>query len=98
MAGFSIFQNSLKSGVLKLFCDVKQQGFTLTPVLVALILCRLGGISVYAAQKTGNLHMDDNTIYRLMNNPLINRKSIVLSFAGQFLRCAAKTASLQKRR
>ena len=58
-------------------------------ILVALILCRLGGLSVYAAQKTGNLQMDDNTIYRLMNNQLIDWKSILLSFAKQFLKCVS---------
>ena len=58
-------------------------------ILKALILSRLGGLSIYAAQKTGNLSMDDNTIYRLMNNPLINWKSILLSFTKQFLNCVS---------
>jgi hypothetical protein len=89
--GILHFSKQFKIGhLLKPFCSVKQQGLTLMSILVALILCRLGGVSVYAAQKTGNLHMDDNTMYRLMNNPLINWKSIILSFARQFLRCAAK--------
>jgi hypothetical protein len=50
----------------------------------ALILSRVGGLSVYAAQKTGQLKMDDNTMYRLMNNHLIDWKSILLSFARQY--------------
>jgi hypothetical protein len=45
-------------------------------ILVVLILSRLGGLSVYAAQKTGNLQMDDNTIYRLVNNQLVDWKSM----------------------
>ena len=31
--------------------------------------------------------MDDNTIYRLMNNPLVDWKSILLLFAKQFIKC-----------
>ena len=58
-------------------------------ILVALVLSRFGGLSVYAAQKTGQLQMDDNTIYRLMNNPFIDWKSILLSFAKQFLNCVS---------
>jgi hypothetical protein len=92
--GILHFSKQFKTGhLLKPFSGVKQQGFTLMSILVALILCRLGCMSIYAAQKTGNLHMDDNTMYRLMNNPLINRKSIILSFAEQFLRCAAKNGT-----
>jgi hypothetical protein len=58
-------------------------------ILVALLLSRFGGLSVYAAQKTGSLQMDDNTIYRLMNKQLIDWKSILLSFARQFLTCVS---------
>jgi hypothetical protein len=32
-------------------------------ILIALILSSFGGLSVYAAQKTGNLQMDDNNGY-----------------------------------
>jgi len=73
--------------LLKPLASVKKQGYSLMSILVALILSRLGGLSVYAAQKTGNLQMDENTIYRLMNNQLIDWKSILLSFAKQFLKC-----------
>jgi hypothetical protein len=38
-------------------------------------------------QKTGQIDMDDNTIYRLMNDPQIDWRSIVQSFVRQFLRC-----------
>ena len=43
--------------LLKPYSFVKKQGFPLMHVLVALILSRLGGLSVYTAQKTGNLKM-----------------------------------------
>jgi hypothetical protein len=52
-----------------------------------MILSRLGGLSLYAMQKTGQTKMDDNTMYRLMDNPAINRRSMLLSFSRQFLRC-----------
>ena len=52
-----------------------------------MILSRLGGLSVYASQKTGVLQMDENTVYRLMNNHLIDWKSILISVAKQFLKC-----------
>ncbi|MDR1883229.1 MAG: prepilin-type N-terminal cleavage/methylation domain-containing protein [Prevotella sp.] len=44
MGGVLHFSTQFKPGrLLKPFCGVKQQGFTLVSVLVALILCRLGG-------------------------------------------------------
>ena len=86
--GVLVFSKQFKLGrLLKPFEAVKNQGYSLMLILVALILSRFGGLSVYAAQKTGNLQMDDNTIYRLMNNQYIDWGSILLSFAGQFLRC-----------
>jgi hypothetical protein len=89
------FSKQFKIGrLLKPFSDVKKQGFSLMTILVALILSRLGGLSVYAAQKTGNLQMDDNTIYRLMNNKLIDWKSILLSFAKQFLNCVSSKGEI----
>jgi len=88
--GVLVFSRQFKIGqLLKLFSDVKKQGYSLMLILVALILSRFGGLSVYAAQKTGNLQMDDNTIYRLMNNQLIDWKSILLSFSKQFLKCVS---------
>ena len=88
--GVLVFSKQFKIGhLLKPFSSVKKQGYSLMLILVALILSRFGGLSVYAAQKTGNLQMDDNTIYRLMNNGLIDWKSILLSFAKQFLKCVS---------
>jgi len=82
------FSKQFKIGhLLKFYANVKKQGYSLMLIFVALLLSRLGGLSVYAAQKTGNLQMDDNTIYRLMNNQLIDWKSILLAFAKQFLKC-----------
>jgi hypothetical protein len=88
--GVLVFSKQFKIGhLLKPFSEVKKQGYSLMLIFIALILSRFGGLSVYAAQKTGNLQMDDNTIYRLMNNQLIDWKSILLSFARQFLQCVS---------
>lgn len=38
-------------------------------------------------QPTGHSGMDDNTMYRLMNNPLVDWKRLLLSFTKQFIRC-----------
>jgi hypothetical protein len=83
--------------LLKPFSSVKKQGFSLMSVLLALLLSRFGGLSVYAAQKTGNLKMDDNTIYRLMNNSLVDWRSILLSFAKQFLKCVSTKGEAGKK-
>jgi len=84
------FSKRFKIGkLLKPYEVIKKQGYSLMLILVAMILSRLGGLSVYAAQKTGIVQMDDNTIYRLMNNSLVDWKSILLSFAKQFLTCVS---------
>jgi hypothetical protein len=92
------FSKQFKTGkILQPFSGVKKQGKPLISVLTAMILSRLGGMSIYAMQQTGNLDMDDNTVYRLMNNPLINWKMILLSFAGQFIRCVSEKGEPDKK-
>jgi hypothetical protein len=82
------FSKQFKLGhLLRPFAQLKKQGYCLLSILTAMILSRFGGLSIYAMQKTGQTDMDDNTIYRLMDNPQINWRSMLLSFAGQFLRC-----------
>ena len=86
--GILVFSKQFNIGrLMQPFSKVKKAGISLKKILVALLLSRLGGMSVYAAQKTGNLQMDDNTIYELMNNPLVDWTSILLLFAKQFLKC-----------
>jgi hypothetical protein len=97
--GVLVFSKQFKIGhLLKPFSDIKKQGYSLMSILVALLLSRLGGISVYAAQKTGCLKMDDNTMYRLMNNPLVDWKSILLSFSKQFLKCVLSKGEVDEKR
>ena len=86
--GVLVFSKQFNLGqLLKPFSGVKKQGYSLLCVLIALLLSRFSGLSVYASQKTGAVEMDDNTIYRLMNNEFIDWRSILLSFARQFLKC-----------
>jgi hypothetical protein len=96
--GVLVFSKQFKIGrLLKPFSDVKKQGYSLMLILVALILSRLGGLSVYSAQKTGHLQLDENTMYRLMNNQFIDWKSILLSFAKQFLNCVSSRCELDEK-
>jgi len=81
------FAKQFKIGqILKSFSSVKKQGFSVTSIIIALIFMRLGGLSISVSQKLDNFKMDDNTFYRLMNNPLINWKSILLSFSKRYLK------------
>jgi len=96
--GVLVFSKQFKIGqLLKPFSSIKQQGISLMSILVALILSRFGGLSVYAAQKTGNLEMDDNTIYRLMNNQFVDWRSILLSFAKQFIKCVLSKGEIDEK-
>jgi hypothetical protein len=76
--------------ILKPYASVKKQGKPLISILVAMILSRLGGQSIYSMQRTGVFDMDDNTLYRLMNNTKVNWKSVLLSFVKQFIRCVSE--------
>ena len=96
--GVLVFSKQFNMGqLLKPFSEVKKQGYSLMIILVSLILNRLGGLSVYAAQKTGNMQMDDNTVYRLMNNQFIDWRSILLSFTKQFLNCVSSRCSVDEK-
>jgi hypothetical protein len=96
--GVYVFSKQFKMGqLLKPFSEAKKQGKPVLSVLVAMILSRLGGMSVYAMQQTSRSGMDDNTAYRLMNNPLVDWKSILLAFARQFLRCVSERGEPDKK-
>jgi hypothetical protein len=96
--GVLVFSRQFKIGqLLKPFSSVKKQGTPLLSVLVAMILSRLGGMSVSGMQQTGRLGMDENTIYRLMNNPSVDWKSLLLSFAKQFMSCVSQRGESDKK-
>ena len=91
--GILFFSKQFKLGhLLKPFSHVKKQGYSLMNLLVSLILCRFGGLSVYASSKTGVIEPDENTVYRLMNNPFVDWSLIIISFAKQFLKCVSSNS------
>ncbi|GHT22278.1 hypothetical protein FACS189430_03810 [Bacteroidia bacterium] len=81
------FMGRFKAGrLLKPLTAFKTKGISLTQVFTALCLSRFQGLSVFASQQTGISKMDENTMYRMMNNPLMNWRSLLWCFAGQFLK------------
>jgi hypothetical protein len=93
--GILFFSKQFKIGqLLKPFSHVKQQGYSLMNLLVALILCRFGSLSVYASSSTGVIEPDENTVYRLMNNQFVDWSLIILSFAKQFLKCVLSNSEV----
>jgi hypothetical protein len=96
--GVLVFSKQFDIGrIMKPYLKVKKKGISLTLMLVALILSRLGGLSVYAAQKTGTLKMDENPLYNLMDNPLVDWNSILLLFVKQFLRCVLSKGEVDEK-
>jgi hypothetical protein len=56
------FSKQFKIGhLLRPFAQYKRHGYPLISILLAMILSRLGGLSLYAMQKTGQAKMDNNT-------------------------------------
>ncbi|MDR0575027.1 MAG: transposase [Tannerella sp.] len=97
-SGVLDFSKQFKIGqLLKPYSDVKQQGKTLKSIMVSMLLTRLGNKSIYAMQRTWSLGMDDNTMYRLMNNPLVNWTRILLSFAKQFINCVSEKGASEEK-
>ncbi len=70
------------------FNSLKSKGYTVSSLILMLILYRLRGIGVFAAQKAKSKFMavcDDNTFYRIMNNPMVNWRKVLMNFAKQFI-------------
>lgn len=81
-AGVLNFASCFKVGtLLKSFSSLKEQGYSLFSIITKLILIRLGGLSIYAELKTGARTMDENTLYRTLNDPRIDWRKMLLSFA-----------------
>lgn len=75
------------SKLLSDFNITKTKGYSVAMLLVALILCRLRGVSINnnSGQNCRFFpKVDENTFYRLMNNPFMNWRRLLLSFAKQF--------------
>lgn len=69
------------------FDSVKGKGVSVTQLLVSLITFRLHGSSIARMQQPGRSAcpaIDDNTFYRLMNNPLMRWRGLLMGLAKQF--------------
>lgn len=83
----SLFSSFSVTRLLKPFEVIKSKGFSVTTLVMTLCLYRLQGMSVWAMQKGINKALftgDENCFYRLMNNPLVNWRKMLMSFARQF--------------
>lgn len=73
--------------LLAIYECVKSKGYSVSSLVLMLIMFRLRGKSIWSLQKT-NVNCiavcDDNTFYRLMNNPLMNWRKLLMGFAKQF--------------
>lgn len=73
--------------LLHKFDVVKRKGSKVSLLLASLIIFRLRGesIPVMLRQRFNFMpKIDDNTFYRLLNNPLMNWRTLLLGFAKQF--------------
>ena len=74
---------------LSAFGSFKTKGFDVSVLLLSLLVFRLRGESINRMQNRSlNFleHIDDNTIYRLMNNPWMDWRKLLIGFAKQFLK------------
>jgi len=79
--------------LMKPLSGFKTRGISLMTILSTLILCRFRGLSVYSMYKSGQMQIDENSIYRMMNHSQMNWRSLLLSVAMQFLRIARQKGS-----
>ena len=82
------FFSAFKIGrLLGLSDSLKNKGVPVSVLLLSLIIFRLRGESVCRMQGRGNNFLekvDDNTFYRLMNNPWMDWRKLLMGFAKQF--------------
>lgn len=76
--------------ILQPLSSFKTKGISLKLILSSLILCRFRGLSIYAMRKSGLTQIDENTLYRIMNNTLMDWRSLVRGMAQQFMRIVSK--------
>ncbi|MEI7501587.1 MAG: transposase [Bacteroidota bacterium] len=93
------FLNNFKiSQLLRPFNDVKSKGFEVGTLIIALCLYRIKGCSIWAMQRLGGnifFEGDENSIYRLMNNPRMKWRKLLMSFARQFVSLTQKNGEAQ---
>lgn len=76
--------------LLKKFGWLKQQGYTFLCVITKLITIRLGGMSIYGEMRTAAKTMDENTLYRLLNDGHVDWRHILSAFTRKFIRIVEK--------
>ena len=72
--------------LMKPLSGFKIKGIPLKTVLSALIMSRFRGLSVYAMCRSGQLQIDENTVYRMMNHCRMSWRSLLYGMAIQFIR------------
>ena len=78
---FSVFK------IGRLLGSFKSKGIDVKVLLLSLLVFRLRGESICRMQiqiKNFLEKIDDNTFYRLMNNPWMNWRKLLMAFAKQF--------------
>jgi hypothetical protein len=87
--GILHFYSTFKVGrLLASFGLFKSKGFDVSTLLFSLLIFRLRGESICRMQiRSKNFleKIDDNTFYRLMNNPWMNWRKLLIGFAKQFV-------------
>ncbi len=74
--------------LLAAFGSFKSKGIDVSVLLLSLLVFRLRGESIYRMQtrcKYFLAKIDDNTFYRLMNNPWMDWRKLLMGFAKQFV-------------
>ena len=96
-SGVLNFASRFKVGsLLRSFSALKEQGYSLIVIITNLIFIRLQGTSINGEVKTGNSTIDDNTFYRTLNDPRIDWRKMLLSFALQFTRIVKKESQIEE--
>ena len=89
-SGILHFSKQFKVGhLLMSYAYLKKQGYSFIAVIIQLILIRLSGLSISSEMNICSKTMDDNTLYRLLNDARVNWRNILMSFACQYLRIVA---------
>lgn len=96
-SGVLNFASRFKVGsLLRSFSALKEQGYSLIVIITNLIFIRLQGTSINGEVKPGISTIDDNTFYRTLNDPRIDWRKMLLSFALQFTRIVKKKSQIEE--
>jgi hypothetical protein len=74
-------------GLGRLLCKfntLKTKGFSVSMLFLTLLLLRLRGESINRMSDPFLNKVDDNTLYRILNNPMVDWRRLLLAFAKQF--------------